>query len=246
MTRRMRAVSFIIGIIVVAVLLACVAYFLLYIRYDERLSVRVTPDVIQINDFFSSVYLLRCDSGYIAFDAGFSEMVIRRGLEYNSIPPTEIQAVILTHSDYDHQKAIDVFPTSLRYMPRAEVEMVVARKPRFSFIPFLRNTIMGKYILLKDGDEITIGGRKIRCLALPGHTSGSMGYIVDRKYLFSGDAFRIKNGRIDLPLKKIFVMNEDEMRASIRRVAGLDSLQYIFAGSSGFTADPDFALKRWK
>jgi glyoxylase-like metal-dependent hydrolase (beta-lactamase superfamily II) len=131
-------------------------------------------------------------------------------------------------------------------MPKAEEEMIAWEQPRFYFLPLLKNSMMGKYILLKNGDEITIGGRKIRCLALPGHTMGSMGYVVDGKYLFSGDAFRIKNGHVALPFKKIFVMNENEMRASIRKVAALDSLQYIFAACSGFTADPEFALREWK
>jgi hydroxyacylglutathione hydrolase len=234
------------GIIVSVTLLACIAYYLLYLNYDERLTVRITPDVIAINDFFSSVYLLRCDSGFIAFDAGFSETVIRRGLEYASIEPAAICVVLLTHSDLDHQRAIDVFPTSRRYMPEAEVEMIASEKKRFISIPFLRNFLIAKYDLLKDGDEITIGGRQIRCVNLPGHTSGSMGYIVDGKYLFSGDAFRIKNGRIALPYKKLFVMDEEAMRASIRKVARLDSLRYIFSANSGFTADPAFALQEWR
>jgi uncharacterized membrane protein len=46
------------GIIFCVALLACVAYYLFYISYDEKLSVRITADVIVIHDFFSSVYLL--------------------------------------------------------------------------------------------------------------------------------------------------------------------------------------------
>jgi glyoxylase-like metal-dependent hydrolase (beta-lactamase superfamily II) len=152
----------------------------------------------------------------------------------------------LTHSDYDHQKAIGVFPTTLRYLPQAEQEMIESEKPRLSFLPFLRNALIGTYTLLRDGDELKIGGRHIRCCALPGHTTGSMGYIVDGKYLFSGDAFRIKNGRIALPLKRPFVMDEEAMRTTIRKIVRIDSLQYIFSANSGFTADPVFALREWR
>ncbi len=33
-------------------------------------------------------------------------------------------------------------------------------------------------------------------ISMAGLTVGSMGYLVDNKYLFSGDAFRLKNGRL--------------------------------------------------
>lgn len=42
-----------------------------------------------------------------------------------------------------------------------------------------------------DGDEITVGGREVRGMALPGHTAGLLGFVIDgpdRKELFSGDA----------------------------------------------------------
>jgi hypothetical protein len=83
MTTRSRVVVLGTVIIVTVALIACAVYYQMYLRYDERLAVRVTHDVIVSNDFLSSVYLLRCDSGYIVFDAGFSERVIRRGLEYS-------------------------------------------------------------------------------------------------------------------------------------------------------------------
>ena len=41
--------------------------------------------------------------------------------------------------------------------------------------------------LLKDGDTLHIGDIKIQCFLVPGHTWGHMVYLVDDKYLFTGD-----------------------------------------------------------
>ncbi len=50
---------------------------------------------------------------------------------------------------------------------------------------------------LKDGEEISLGGFKIKALATPGHTDGCMSYYVAER-VFSGDALLIRGtGRTD-------------------------------------------------
>jgi glyoxylase-like metal-dependent hydrolase (beta-lactamase superfamily II) len=70
-----------------------------------------------------------------------------------------------------------------------------------------------------------------------------MGYFIDNKYLFTGDAFRLKNGKISLPFRKYFVTDQEAMLKSIDKVSKLDSVKYIFTAHSGFTADFNFAVK---
>ena len=41
--------------------------------------------------------------------------------------------------------------------------------------------------LLKDGQVFTIGGIKIECILVPGHTWGHMVYLIDDTYLFTED-----------------------------------------------------------
>ena len=61
-----------------------------------------------------------------------------------------------------------------------------------------------------------------------------MGYLIDDKYLFSGDAFRIENGKITVPHLKLFVMDLNEMKKSINKICTLKEVQYIFTSHSGF------------
>ncbi|MCV0392707.1 MAG: MBL fold metallo-hydrolase [Nitrosopumilus sp.] len=53
--------------------------------------------------------------------------------------------------------------------------------------------------LLKDGDEILFGDSKIKVIHTPGHTPGSLCYLIDQKYVFTGDILFIESiGRPDL------------------------------------------------
>ena len=48
-------------------------------------------------------------------------------------------------------------------------------------------TINNKKQLLKDGETFKIGNIKIHAFLVPGHTWGHMVYLIDDKYLFTGD-----------------------------------------------------------
>lgn len=56
--------------------------------------------------------------------------------------------------------------------------------------PFvLRDGARPRELPVSDGDPFDLGGRTVRAVALPGHTEGSMGYLVeDCGVLFAGDA----------------------------------------------------------
>ena len=215
------------------------------LNYEERLTERLTDDVIVINDLLSSMYLVRVDSTYLAIDTGFFDSFLERGLEYNNILPDEIKYIFLTHSDADHVNNIKLFKSAKVFFPKEEKEMLDNKRQRFTFLPFYSNEIdLANYNLIQEGDSVMLGNRKIKFISLPGHTKGSMGFIVDDKYLFSGDAFRLKNGKISVPFRKYFVTSENKMLETIHKVSKLDSIKYIFTAHSGFTADFQFAISK--
>ena len=52
---------------------------------------------------------------------------------------------------------------------------------------------------LEDSNEISFGKTKIRVIHTPGHTPGSLSYIIDEKYIFTGDILFVESiGRPDL------------------------------------------------
>jgi glyoxylase-like metal-dependent hydrolase (beta-lactamase superfamily II) len=213
---------------------ALVGFYLYNINATD-FTYRINQEIIAINDPLVSTYIIKCDSGYIAIDAGLFASTTAKALSRNKISPDDVKFVFFTHSDSDHQRAAELFKNAAIYISAQEIEMIHHHVPRISIMPFNKNNFnYQNYRTLNDGEELWIGKRIIKCILLPGHTDGSMGYLVDGKYLFSGDAFRIKKGKLTPPHKKIFVMNLERMNKSIENVNKLKGIEYIFTGNSGF------------
>jgi glyoxylase-like metal-dependent hydrolase (beta-lactamase superfamily II) len=221
-----------LGIIIIS---AALAGFYLYKRNASDFTYQINKEIIIINDPLVSTYLIKCDSGYIAIDAGLLASTTAKALSINKILPDEVKFIFITHSDIDHQRSAELFKNATIYISAPEIEMIKNNVPRISFLPFLKNHFNHqRYKTLNDGEDLFIGKKRIKCILLPGHTDGSMGYLVDGKYLFSGDAFRIKKGKLTPPNKKLFVMNLDKMNKSIENVNKIKGTEYILTGNSGF------------
>ena len=63
----------------------------------------------------------------------------------------------------------------------------VRRKVIYHLYKLPKVTIRNDKRLLKDGETLYIGDIKIKCFLVPGHTWGHMVYLIDGKYLFTGD-----------------------------------------------------------
>lgn len=84
-------------------------------------------------------------------------------------------------------------------------------------------------ILLKDGDELRLGETVIRVMHTPGHTLGSVCYIVEEeKTIFSGDTlFCMTVGRTDL-----YGGSMDMLGRSLRKLIALEGDYRVLAGHS--------------
>lgn len=78
-------------------------------------------------------------------------------------------------------------------------------------------------------EEKSLCGLQVRAIATPGHTLGSVCYLVtdgDKRYLFSGDTlFAGTIGRTDFPTGNI-----GEMRKSLQKLATLDGDMPVYPG----------------
>lgn len=88
---------------------------------------------------------------------------------------------------------------------------------------------------LTDGEEIILEeGIKIRTLSTPGHSHGSMSYILNDEFIFTGDAVPLIN---DLP---IFV-DYNETVKSLDKIQGLSQIQYYCPAWDEVRKKEDFA-----
>ena len=128
--------------------------------------------------------------------ARIEDMIARYGLR-----PA---AVLLTHGHFDHLSAADAIRKRYNikvYAGENERSLMLDENSNLS-VPFTGTGVrMDADEYFKPGDELILAGFKIRTIAVPGHTIGSVCYYFeDNKILFSGDTlFAGSVGRSDFP-----------------------------------------------
>jgi hydroxyacylglutathione hydrolase len=196
-----------------------------------------------IKDEFVNMYLIKDSLGYIAIDAAKDLKVIETELQKLNIQPEEVIAVFLTHSDMDHVGGLPLFKNAKLYMARNEVKMLNGEKQK---MPGYNNSISRKdYILLDNKQTIEIGKHKINCILTEGHTSGSMCYQVNDKYLFTGDILSLHNGKLGQSVK-FFDLDHDMTKKSISKITNIPNVEYILTSHWGISNDYKNAVKDWK
>ncbi|NOJ32832.1 MAG: sulfurtransferase [Candidatus Nitrosocosmicus sp.] len=93
--------------------------------------------------------------------------------------------------------------------------------------------------LLKDGVSVEFGQSKLRVISTPGHTPGSLSYVLDEKYVFTGDILFIESiGRPDLRDKAKEFAGElyDSLHSKLLR---LPPYVIVFPAHRGQTVKPE-------
>jgi hydroxyacylglutathione hydrolase len=147
------------------------------------------------------------------------------------IDPLKVGWIFLTHTDNDHTAAIPLFKNAKIFLSRQELALINGSKSRFLF---LKNQIARMDCnLLDDGQELVIGNDTIRGILTPGHTVGSMCYLVNDKYLFTGDVVGLKDGKA-IWLNEFFSMDPETAQKSVEKLRGIPEVTFIFTAHYGY------------
>ncbi len=204
----------------------------------------ITPDLFAVKIFTVNFFLLRHAQGWLAIDAGFAAPLIRRELSQLDIRADEITDVVLTHTDLDHAGGLSAFPVADVWLPAGEVDLINHRRPRLLGL-FYNDRIRQPYRVLQPDEVVEIAGFSVRCLATPGHTLGSMSYLVNGEWLFAGDAFKLIDGQVSA-LRGYINMDNEAMRRSIRGLANLTGVTLAFTGHTGLTRTFAHDIASWR
>ena len=198
--------------------------------------------IIAVNNGMCNVFLVESSDGYALIDAGVGMSALEKSLAETGVSPSEVRHVFLTHSDGDHVAALPLFTDATIYMSEDEAQMIDGRTKRSgnSGNSLPSGIDQGGLVLLGDGQALTVGGRAIRCVKAPGHTPGTMIYIVDDRYLFSGDAFKIEGGVMDV---HPFTMDEELSKATMQRLHGdITRTELTLTSHFGYFESPALTL----
>ena len=219
-------ISYIILVVLVMVLI------FIFSRFYPTATGKITENLYAVRSIFVSFYVLQTSGGTVLFDAGMNAATAKRGLKKLGISPESVTHVFLTHSDYDHVGGLAAFRQAARYIPKAEVPMIDGTLARRGF---MRNHFKYEYRTLENEETITVGESAIQLLNTPGHTAGSASFLIDGKYLMTGDLLRLSRKGVILPFLPLMNMNHKQDIKSIETLrTKIEKIEYIFTAHTGY------------
>ena len=174
----------------------------------------LAADLAVVRDGPVNLFLVQVPGGLVCIDAGWRRHRVRAGFRQLGLDPAGVLAVFLTHGHWDHAWGTGLFPGAR-----------VHRGPG-------------------EGGLVSVNGVPVRAIPVPGHTADSMAYLVAGRYLFTGDALRLKAGRV-APGHPWLSRDPEAMLRSIARLAGEGQLSCVLTGHTGLSADPERAFGHW-
>ncbi len=146
----------------------------------------------------------------------------------------QIKAILLTHGHFDHiMGANEMREVSEAKIYASEDEEELLRDPQLnSSYKVGRSYTVKPDILLKDGEEVSVGSIKLKMIKTPGHTAGGCCfYSEEDKVLFSGDTLFCESvGRTDFETG-----NAGVLKQSLRKLAELPDDVKVYPGHGEFT-----------
>jgi len=162
----------------------------------------------------SAAYVVETSDGLVLVDSGlesdaslFKSQMALLGFDWR-----QVRAVLLTHAHLDHSGGAEYLRAATGakvYAGEGDAGVLRAGGPHEAF--FSTFTLPGGQlhpttidVALKGGESIAFGDVRIRALATPGHTPGSICYLLERpglRALFAGDVISMLRGDEKSPLR---------------------------------------------
>ncbi len=137
------------------------------------------------------------DAGSDPTGAALLDELARRGLEVR-----QVEAILVTHGHRNHWAAAALFSEATVYAADAAHRMIRGDRRVEGFGPWLEAhlapapPIHQRLRSLLPRTLLEVAGRDVDVFALPGHTRGSLAFLVDG-VLFTGDSLRITEDGLD-------------------------------------------------
>lgn len=187
-------------------------------------------DTVLLGSFQVNCYLISTDKSAIVIDPGFNSSYVEDFLLKNA---DKERMILLTHAHFDH------IGGALQLKEKTGAKIAIGRidEPSLSDENYNLSTLFNAYIkpfnadmLLDDGEITEIGDITLKTIHTPGHTKGSVGYLIENN-LFSGDTlFNLSVGRTDFPGG-----NTKQLLNSVKKLFALDDNTKVFSGHGATT-----------
>ena len=155
----------------------------------------IDENVACVREWVANIFFYRKGGTTIMIDAGYNYDRLEEKMGWLCIDPKSIRHIFITHQDTDHVGAVEadspgLFRDATLYIGEIENRYLtgeVHRRVVYHTYVLPQVTINNEKVLLRNGQVVDIHGIRVECFLVPGHTWGHMVYLIDNKYLFTGD-----------------------------------------------------------
>ena len=183
-----------------------------------------------VNLGFVNIFLYQKGGAQVCFDAGYGNLTLRQELTSLNTDPADVSHIFLTHSDFDHVGCLNMFSGAQVYLSEDEEKLIAPPRP-LRFLVVRNRRIRRKYKLLCDNETVSVGPITVKAIKTPGHTPGSMSYLVDGRVLFTGDTLSLRSGQT-VP-NKMFTMDLETLRTSADALTKLKGVEMLVTAHDG-------------
>ena len=185
----------------------------------------LSADAVQIKDGFVSVGMIMSGPAeVILVDCGNDSQAtaVLNELKLRGLGPEAVKTILITHGHTDHFNGCGMFPQAGIYAMKAEQPLldgkVGSRSPILGKITPKKPAPIYVSRYLNDGETLTVGTQSISAFFIPGHTDGSVAYLIQGVLYFGDSADSSKDGKLR-PAKWFFSNDIEQNHASLRSLA---------------------------
>lgn len=184
-----------------------------------RGGARVGP-AVTVDDDYVSCFILEGAEGAVALIDTCQDpesAALLSALNELGHDRADVQAIFLTHGHHDHRGGIARFEHAVIYAHEDELPLlrgeVAARGP----VPRLggREDPIEGVRAVADGEVVELGGLRIEALHMPGHTDGSVAWLIEDTLFLGDNAHAMEDGTVEAA-PWVFSDDQATNRASLR------------------------------
>lgn len=233
-------------------------------------AVAVAPGVYLLGETApAAAYLVETSEGLILIDTGLDDDAasIRDQLAKLHFEQGELRAILLTHAHADHSQGAQHLRTRTGakvHAGKGDCPPLRQGKPREAFTSSfdMPNVVPHRTTVdveLVGGETLTFGDARIEAIATPGHTPGSMCYLLERpgvRALFTGDVVLHLGpsggdslGTYTAYLPPLYRGNVSDFLATLKKLKDLPRPEFVFPGHPNMDLAPEspaLSPERWR
>ena len=176
-------------------------------------------------------YLISSKTGAVVIDPGYKSNEVLNFLKENQ---NKERLILLTHNHFDHiGYALDLSRLTDTKIAIGKLDNVGLSNPQINLSTVFGSDIehFSADILLNNNEEVAVGDIKFTVLHTPGHTVGSVCYLLNNN-IFAGDTLFCESiGRTDFPGGDF-----ETIKKSILMLYEFDDGMFVYPGHGSLTS----------